>query len=121
VKLEERTPAPNAGAVAPTSWLGRRREAVRRRWRGEVPLGQVFWDDMVLAGSAVNVATTLLAMYLFSTDVPVALAVTVFFSPLPLNCFLVAAVWRSAESAPAATALAARSAAIVWLVAATTL
>lgn len=94
---------------------------MRRRWQGEAPLGKVFWDDMLLVGTAVNVATTLLAMFLFSTAAPVALAVTIFFVPLPLNFFLAVAVWRSAGAAPAATAFAARMAAIAWFVAATTL
>lgn len=94
---------------------------MRRRWQGEAPLGKVFWDDMLLAGTAVNVATTLLAMSLLSVDAHVALAVTIFFAPLPLNCFLVVAVWRSAKASSATAAFVAKLAAIVWFLAATIL
>jgi hypothetical protein len=94
---------------------------MRRRWQGEAPLGKVFWDDMLLAGTAVNVATTLLAMALLSVDAHIALAVTIFFAPLPLNCFLVVAVWRSAKASSATAAFMVKLAAIVWFLAATML
>lgn len=91
------------------------------RWRGAVPLSQVFWTDMVIVGTAVNLVATLAAMFLFSRDAPVVLSAATYFSPLLLNVFLVVAVWRSAASASPTVALAARAAAIAWLVAATAL
>jgi hypothetical protein len=81
----------------------------------------VFWDEMLLAGTAVNVAAALLAMLLFSVEAPVALATAIYFAPLPLNCFLAVSVWRSAASASQATAFAVRFAAVAWLLAATAL
>lgn len=94
---------------------------LRARWRGELPLGLVFWNDMLLLGTAINAAATLGAMLLLASDAATALAVVVFFAPLPANVFLLVAVWRSAGAAPPATAAAARTAAFVWFLAATSL
>lgn len=91
------------------------------RWRGEAPLGAVFWDDMLLLGTGVNVAATLAAMALVAGGVPGALAAATFFLPAPFNLFLLVAVWRSAAPAPAGTATAARVAAALWFVVATSL
>jgi hypothetical protein len=124
LNLDDRSsPAPEQGAVASRqqACMGRRKEALRRRWQGEAPLRQVFWEEMLFAGTALNVATTLLALFLISAKAPVALAVVVFFATLPLNCFLVVAVWRSAGAASATTALAARLTSIAWFLAATML
>jgi hypothetical protein len=93
----------------------------QRRWRGEAPLAGVFWNDMLLAGTIVNVTSTLLAVLLLTTGASTPLVAVVHFSPLPLNVFLVVAVWRSAESAAGTVALAARMAALAWLLAATAL
>ena len=76
---------------------------------------------MVLVGTAANVVTTLTAMILISAEASIALVVAIFFAPLPLNAFLVVAVWRSAESASATAAFAARIASVAWFLAATAL
>ena len=93
----------------------------RTRWRGEAPLARVFWNDMLLAGTIVNVISTLLAVLLLTTGASTPLVALVHFSPLPVNLFLVVAVWRSAESAAGTAALAARIVALAWLLAATAL
>jgi len=94
---------------------------LRMRWRGEAPLARVFWRDMLLAGTLVNASATLLAVLLLSAGVSMLLVGIAYFAPLPFNVFLVVAVWRSAESAAGTTALAARMAALAWLLAATAL
>ena len=93
----------------------------RARWRGEVPLATVFWNDMLFVGTTVNIMTTFVAMGLLTLGVPTMPIVLTYFAPLPFNLFLVAAVWRSAENAAATTGFAARCASLVWLVAATAL
>ncbi|MDM7943472.1 MAG: hypothetical protein QUV35_12675 [Hydrogenophaga sp.] len=84
-----------------------------RRWRAEVPLHLLFWRDMLLVGSLINVLLTGVALALVAAGGSVALAAAVHFSPLPFNLFLVASVWRL----PAGGAL--RWASLVWLVAVT--
>lgn len=89
------------------------------RWRGDVPLQRLFWRDMLLVGSAVNVATTLVALFVWALGGLTAAGFAIHFSPLPYNAFLLFAVWRSAERAPEPGASAARVAATLWMVAAT--
>ena len=88
------------------------------RWRGEIPFKRVFWFDMLLVGTLVNLAAAALSLILFGLDAPAATAIAVFFSPLPYNLFLFAVVWRAAERAQSSWALA-RLGAVAWLVFAT--
>ena len=89
-----------------------------RRWRREVPMAVLFWRDMVVTGSLLNLAAAFAGLMAlgFKADLPVALAI--FHAPLPYNIFIVAAIWRTAEIAGAAGA---RLGALVWLVAVTIL
>lgn len=88
------------------------------RWRGDVPFERLFWVDMLVVGTLVNLAAAALSLILFRLDAPAAAAIAVFFSPLPYNLFLFAAAWRAAERARSSWALA-RLGAIAWLVFAT--
>jgi hypothetical protein len=87
-----------------------------RRWRRAVPMGLLFWRDMIVVGSMLNVAAALAGLMAlgFKAELPVALAI--FHAPLPYNIFLVAAVWRTADGADAGRASAARLGAVAWLV-----
>ncbi len=92
-----------------------------RRWQREVPLPVIFWRDMIVIGSLLNLAAAfggLMALG-FKADLMVALAI--FHAPLPYNLFIVAAIWRTAEGAGAASASTARFGALAWLVAVTVL
>mgnify|MGYP006908317921 CR=1 FL=1 len=77
------------------------------RLQGEAPLETVFWRDMLLAGSALNIAATAAALGLFAGGYPAWLALAVNFLPVPYNAFLLVAVWTAAEregGPPATTA-----------------
>lgn len=87
------------------------------RLRGEVALETVFWRDMMLVGTGINVVATLAAMALLAFEIPTIVALLVFLAPLPWNLFLFSAVWRSAEKIKGTTALAAKIGATIWLVA----
>lgn len=89
-------------------------EFFARRWRGEVALRTLFWRDMVVVGSAINGAASLLALILAAQGGALGYAVAVHFAPLPYNLFLFAAVTRSHPRAAATTFFAG-----VWLVVAT--
>jgi hypothetical protein len=65
-----------------------------QRWRGQAPTKRLFWRDMVLVGSLINLATTFLALMLAAQGVATAVAVAVHFLPLPYNLFLCGALWR---------------------------
>lgn len=90
------------------------------RWNGEAALETVFWRDMIVIGTVINVLATALSMALFAMDAPAGLALLVFFSPLPWNLFLLAAVWKTADSA-GESAWIFRAGAVLWLVAMTLL
>ena len=89
-------------------------EFFARRWRGEVALRTLFWRDMVVVGSAVNLVATFQALMLAAQGIALGIAVAVHFAPLPYNVFLVAALARSPQRTAMTSLLAG-----VWLVAAT--
>jgi hypothetical protein len=66
-----------------------------RRWRGEAPWRVVFWRDMLAVGSAINLFTGFIALWLVSQDQPIAWALAVHFAPVPYNAFLVRSLWRT--------------------------
>ena len=92
-----------------------------RRWRRQVPLGLLFWRDMIVIGSALNLAAAFAGLMAlgFKADLPVAMLV--FHAPLPYNFFIVGAIWRTADLVDTAKASTARIGAAAWLVAATVL
>lgn len=111
----------NSQAKSSPAGLGRLSGYLRRLWSDALPLSQVFWTDMLVIGTAVNLAAMLLALALFVSGVPVALGVLVHFSPIPYNILVFLAVWRSAAREGSDWSFVAQAVAAVWLVAATIL
>lgn len=87
------------------------------RWRGAVALDRLFWIDMVLVATLLNIAAAFASVLLFGFKLPAWLAVAVYLSPLPYNVFLALAVWRTAERAAPPSATGYRLGALVWLAA----
>lgn len=90
---------------------------LQSRWLGEVPLETVFWRDMLLVGSLLNMAAAAAAYAMIAADYPGLLAMLVFVLPLPWNLFLLVAVWQSADRDGGAAALTAKVISVIWLVA----
>ncbi len=88
----------------------------RTLYRGELPLARVFWTDMILIGSMVNIVGTAVAMLLFAAGAPIALGVFAHFSPIPYNILLFLAVWQSAAREASGWSFAAQAAGLVWLI-----
>ncbi len=86
-----------------------------RRWHGDIALPVLFWRDMLLVGTLVNLAASIAAMIVAATGAPLAIAVAVHFAPLPYNLFLFLAVTRHGASALVSIV------SMAWLVAATLL
>ncbi len=82
-----------------------------RRWRGQQPLPTLLWRDMLVWGTAINLAFSAAALVMLAAGAPSSLAVLVHFAPLPWNLFIVAAVWRHPLCATGSRLLAA-----AWLV-----
>jgi hypothetical protein len=91
---------------------------VRRLWSGELPLSRVFWIDMLLVGTLVNVVSLIAAIILFAGEAPVAWGVAAFLAHIPYSLLLFAGVWRSATRAKSEWSSGAQAAALAWLIAA---
>jgi len=86
-------------------------------WRGELPLGRVFWSDMLIIGTVVNVAAMIAAILLFVSSAPITIGVVVHFSPVPYNLLLLLGVWHAAQRETSDWSFAAQAIAVVWFIA----
>ncbi len=85
------------------------------RWRGLIPLDRLFWRDMVLVGTGINLAASAAALTVLAMKMPLGAALAVHFVLVPYNVFLFLVVWRTAAAQPGALASAAQIAAATWL------
>ena len=65
------------------------------RWRGEAYLSQLYWRDMMIVGSVINLFTGFMALMIAAQGGELWVAATVHFATLPYNVFLVLALWRT--------------------------
>jgi hypothetical protein len=65
------------------------------RWRGRVTWRELLWRDMLVVGTLINLAATLLAIVAAIQGATTAVVALVHFAPLPYNLFLFAALYRS--------------------------
>lgn len=70
---------------------------MRSRWRGQVPVHRLYWRDMVLVGSFINLLTSFMALMVWAQGGKPGVAVAIHFATLPYNVFLVAALWRTPQ------------------------
>lgn len=91
----------------------------RARWRGMVPLRTLFWRDMVVVATGLNLATSGVALALLGAGYPLSVVLPVYFAPLTYNIFLFLAVWRTSGMRGGWVAQAAPLAAAAWLAIAT--
>jgi hypothetical protein len=71
--------------------------ALRRLWKGEVPLPQAFWNWAVAGGIVVNLLTSILFLALIMGDWIVAAFVVGYAFSVPYNIVAAVGVWRSAD------------------------
>ena len=88
----------------------------RSRWRGDVPIGRLFWRDMVVVGTLVNAAASAAALICLGMGWPLVITLIVHLVPTPYNLFLFLAVWATAARQPGLAAVAYQFAAAIWLV-----
>lgn len=82
-----------------------------RRWRGGIAWWPLFWRDMLVVGSLLNLAASIGALALMAMGAPGAVAAALHFAPAPYNLFLFLALWRLAQRPAPVVA-----AALAWLV-----
>ena len=73
----------------------RRADFLRSRWRGETSLAVLYWRDILVIGSLINLFTGFAALMLAAQGVSLVIAAVVHFALLPYNVFLVVALWRT--------------------------
>ncbi len=86
------------------------------RWQGAAPLDQLFWRDLVVVCTAINIASSVAALILLGLKLPLALVLAVHFAPVPYNIFLTFAVWRTTERISGAKASLMTLGATLWLI-----
>jgi len=82
-------------ALCPTFDKPQRDGFFSSRWRGEVYQGTLFWRDILLIGSVVNLFGGFVALMIAAQGGDTWLAVAVHLASLPYNVFLVLALWRT--------------------------
>lgn len=67
------------------------------RWHGLVGWRTLFWRDLLLVGTSLNLIMTGSALALLSQDVPLHWVLLTHLLPLPYNLFIVSALWRAPQ------------------------
>lgn len=70
--------------------------ALARLWRGEVPLGEAFWNWGVLGGLLVNVSTSIGFLWLMMAGQTVAAFIVGYAMSVPYNIVAAVGIWRAA-------------------------
>ncbi|RUW34264.1 MULTISPECIES: hypothetical protein [unclassified Mesorhizobium] len=89
----------------------------KSRWQGKTSLDRLFWRDMLLIGTAINIASSAVALVLLGLKLPLWLVLTVHLLPVPYNIFLALAVWRTAEKTGGTKATLMMLGSALWLIA----
>jgi hypothetical protein len=84
-------------------------------WRAEIPLSRVFWQDMILIGTLVNLVAMGLGFLSIALGASTATGIAIFLAPVPYNILLVASVWRRAGVERTDWGWLARIGALAWL------
>ncbi len=69
-----------------------------KRWQAQVAFGDLFWKDLIVCGTLVNLLITFFGLMLIAQGYPSSWAVMMHFLVLPYNIFLVLAVLRWPEA-----------------------
>jgi hypothetical protein len=65
-------------------------------WRGDLPLGDAFWNWAVLGAFLINLSTSILSMVLISMDQLWPAFIVGYALSVPYNFVVLVGVWRSA-------------------------
>ena len=69
---------------------------LRRLWRGDLALGDAFWNWAVFGGIVVNLLSLFAFLVLLTTGHTVAAMIAGHVVPAPYNLLIAVGVWRSA-------------------------
>ena len=96
--------------------IGKLVTALSALWKGELPLGQAFWEYAIAYGTTANIVATIAAIAAAAAGLPDAIAIVIFLLPLPYILTSVIGVVRSANKyqGPRNRADMAKVAVILW-------
>ena len=77
-----------------------------RRRQGQVPVAILFWRDMLVVGTLINLTATALGLTMIINDIHAGFAVALHLLPLPFNIFLLTALNRAPDRNPGIMAIA---------------
>lgn len=89
----------------------------RQLWHGEIPFSRVFWTDMLVVGTSVNILFLGAAMLIFASGISPLLGLVAHFLPVPYNLALAVGASRSAEIVEPGWAWVAQAIATLWFIA----
>jgi hypothetical protein len=87
----------------------------RSRLNGETQLSVLFWRDMMLVGSVINLLMMVASIAYLGNAGTSWIGAVLFLAPLPYNIFLVFSVFRTADRQTPNEANAVKIAAFVWM------
>ena len=70
---------------------------LRQRWQARVAWQTLFWRDLLMIGTGLNVLMTGTALVLMLQDAPMHWVLLAHLSPLPYNLLIVSALWRAPQ------------------------
>jgi hypothetical protein len=88
----------------------------RQLWRAEVPLSRVFWQDMIVVGTVINLAAMGLAVLAVILGASTPAGIAIHLAPVPYNIVLVTSVWRRADIERSDWGWLARIGSLLWLI-----
>ncbi|MBW8471443.1 MAG: hypothetical protein K0M67_24545 [Thiobacillus sp.] len=68
---------------------------ITKRWQGRIGWRTLFWRDLLLIGTGLNLLMTGTALALLSQDAPIHWVLLAHLMPLPYNLLIVSAIWRA--------------------------
>jgi hypothetical protein len=108
----------SADSIAQSEWKLMPSELFRffvSRLNGEIPLQTLFWRDMMLVGSVMNLSSMIGAIAYLANGGIAWIGAVIFLAPLPYNFFLIVSVFRTADLQAPNEAGTVKIAALVWL------
>jgi hypothetical protein len=67
-----------------------------RLWQGALALEDAFWNWAVIGGLIVNIASSVLFVFLIMADFPISALIAGYAFSVPYNVIVSVGVWRSA-------------------------
>jgi hypothetical protein len=96
-KLRETGRRHYTGTHADTFADHRLKTFITQRWQGRIGWRRLFWRDLLVVGTSLNLLMTGLALALLSQDVAIPWVLLAHLFPLPYNLLIVSSIWSAPQ------------------------